>query len=190
MQPNLSFADPVLESAYMEFQRQPLASMDLLFILLTLGVTLFSFRDPNSGYPLSRGQLLLASSGQWLLLLVAAVWLLCWPHSYSRWREALWVAHRLLAAVHVAVLGLLSILLQQGMMLGPGSGPAGAATAAAAAAVLKGVLGLHRGKGLALLAEQLGLKVGVIQGLVAVSANGVLWGSNTPFCNKTAEQFH
>jgi hypothetical protein len=179
MQPNLSFADPVLESAYMEFQRQPLACMDLLFILLTLGVTLFSFWDPSSsgagsGYPLSRGQLLLASSGQWLLLLVAAVWLLVSPRSYSRWREALWVAHRLLAAVHVAVLGLLSSLLQQGMMRGAAGGPAGAAAAAAAATVLKGVLGLHRGKGLALLAEQLGLKVGVIV-LATVSAGGVLF---------------
>lgn len=168
MQQNLKFTEPVLESAYMETQGQPLAHMDLLFILLNLAVTVCCIWTSSGDSMCHQGasnrwQVLLFAWGQWALLPVAAVWLLFSPSSYGRWREQLWVVHRLLSALHVALLVLLSALQERGLLLAAGSGPTGGAAAAtvtaAGAAVTRGALGLHKGKALALLAENLGLKV-------------------------------
>jgi hypothetical protein len=169
MQQDLRFTEPVLESAYLETQRQPLARMDLLFVVLNLAATLCCIWGSSSGNPgASRGQALLSAWGQWVLLPVAAVWLLASPSSYGRWREVLWVVHRLLSALHVVALLVLSVLQERGLLLlGAASSPAGAAAAAAAAgaAVTRGAIGLQKGRALALLAENLGLKVSLGAGL-------------------------
>lgn len=157
MQPNLRFSDPVLEGAYMETQGQPLANLDLLFILLNLAVMACCMYD-SSWQAGTAGaswlQQLLAAWGQWLLLAVAAVWLLAAPSSYGRWREPLWVAHRVLSALHVASVVLLHMLPQSLVLSG--------VSAAASAAVTAGgafLPALHKGKLLTLLAQNLGLKV-------------------------------
>lgn len=178
MQQDLRFTEPVLESAYLETQRQPLARMDLLFVFLNLAATLCCIWSSSSGAPgASRGQVLLSAWGQWVLLPVAAVWLLASPSSYGRWREVLWVVHRLVSALHVAALVVLSVLQERGLLLGAASSPAGTAAAAAVtaagAAVGRGALGLQKGRALALLAENLGLKVrlGVASGRCVSTAD-------------------
>lgn len=160
MQPNLMFAEPVLESAYMETQGQTLAHMDMLFIVVNVAVSLCYVWTSSMGAQASSSsslQLVLSACCHLGLLLVAAVWLLASPGSYGRWRETLWVVHRVAAALQGALLVLLSPLQQQRLLLGGGMGPVGAA---AAASVTYGALGLHKGKALALLAQNLGLKVG------------------------------
>jgi hypothetical protein len=157
------FAEPVLESAYMETQGQTLAHMDMLFIVVNVAVLLcYVWTSSSMGAQASSSsssslQLVLWACCHLGLLLVAAVWLLASPGSYGRWRETLWVVHRVVAALQGALLVLLSPLQQQGLLLGGGMGPVGAA---AAASVTYGALGLHKGKALALLAQNLGLKVG------------------------------
>jgi len=157
MQPNLRFSDPVLEAAYMETQGQPLANLDLLFILLNLAVMACCMWDSSwqaGTTGASSLQQLLSAWGQWLLLAVAAVWLLAAPSSYGRWREPLWVAHRVLSALHVASVLLLHMLPQRLVLSG-----ASAAVSAAVTAGSAWLPALHKGKLLTLLAHNLGLKV-------------------------------
>jgi hypothetical protein len=150
-----------------------LLNMDVLFILLNAAVMLCSLWDGSSSsssdqHPGSYWQVLGAACGQWLLLPVALLWLLTSPRSYSRWREVLWVVHRLASAINFALLVVLSSLQQWGLLTGAGGGPLSAATAAAVAAagpaVMRAAVGLHKGSALALLSGNLGLKVCVTEG--------------------------
>jgi hypothetical protein len=170
MQQDLRFSDRALEAVYMQTHSRALLNMDVLFVLLNAAVLLCSLWDSSSSssssgrLPGSHGQVLLAACGQWLLLPVALLWLLTSPSSYSKWREALWVGHRLASALNFALLVVLSSLQQRGLLTGTGAGPLGAAAAAAVAAagpaVMRAALGLHKGSALALLVAKLGLKVG------------------------------
>jgi hypothetical protein len=204
MQQNLRFADPALEAAYVQAQSEQLAHMDLLFILLNLAVAFCCIWDSARSSSSSSSGAVTAQAlwqpvrqawSQWLLLPVCAAWLLLHRASYSRWREQLWVCHRLLPVLHMVAVALLhaakdspSALIQgaQGL-LGPqgadaGSGVAAgdsgawgsvlsAAAAAASAAVSQGALGLHVGRALALLAENLGFKV-------RTGEKGSWWGAS------------
>lgn len=133
----------------METQGQSLSHLDLLFIVLNLVVTACCVWNSSGMAALGScnwWQRAAAAWGHCLLLPLAAVWLMAAPSSYGRWREPLWVAHKVLSALHMGGMLLLGGMLQRRM-------------ASAGAAVAAGALGLHKGKALSLMAANLGLKV-------------------------------
>lgn len=148
---DLTFQDPMLETAYLDSHSQQSARMDMVFVAVTV-VMLACLACSSS----SVTQLLLASCGQWLMPAVAAAWHLAQPGLYARWREPLWVVHRVLSALNIGTVLACSLLVRQGMVVGASS-----SMAWCSGVLQKGLSGLVKRGAVITLAESLGFRVGV-----------------------------
>jgi hypothetical protein len=157
MQPNLLFEDANVERCFVASQAQQWARMDGVFVAITLllfGATVYG----STAQGLQ--QQLLLSLGQWLLPAVAGCWMLLQPHSYCQHREAVWAAHRIVAAAHTAAVLVLFGLQQRWQLAGTAAGVAAAGVAAQGLLrTQRDVAGMLRRRALAMLVESLGFKV-------------------------------
>lgn len=150
MQRDLTFQDSKLETAYLDSQSQQLGRMDMVFVAVTLVIVACLACSSSSVM-----QLLLASCGQWLVPAVAAAWHLAQPGQYARWREQLWVVHRVLSAFNLGAVLACSLLVRQGVV----AGLSGSCTWCSGV-LQKGLFGLVKRGAVITLAESLGFRVG------------------------------
>eukprot|EP00775_Hariotina_reticulata_P006217 gene6217-6453_t len=174
------FGDGGGEDAFVRYQARQLSRMDMLFVVVSLLITGSFLWSISSAANCSLAGLLLKSAGQWLVPVVALAWYLWQPNSYCRWREPLWVVHRVLSSLNLIGSLLSCTLERQQLLLQPAS-----SNAARLAMVDQRLEALLRKEALAMLADSVGFKVRFRVHVVtavfntAVAMFGVLWQWST-----------
>jgi hypothetical protein len=150
------FGEWETEDAFVRYQARQLSRMDMLFVAVSLLITCsFLWSMWSADNKCSLAGLLLKSAGQWLVPVAAMAWYLWQPDSYRRWREPLWVVHRVLSSLNL-IGSLLSCTLERQQLLLQGV-PGNAARLAMVDQRLEALL---RKEALAMLADSVGFKVG------------------------------